>query len=78
MKEKYGVWAVRGPDSVFGAAESWCKKDGVPVTFDTLEQAQSYAEECRLKATVNLWYYAKKMKPEESEVFSESQQTMGM
>lgn len=37
-----------------------------------------YAEECRQAATVNLWYYAKKMEPEESEVFLESRQTMGM
>ena len=68
-KEKYGVWAVRGPNSIFGAAESWCKEEGVPMMLDTLDQAQSYVEEYRRMVTANLWYYAKKMSPEEVEEF---------
>lgn len=29
MEQKtYGVWAVRGSGSVFGAAQAWCKEDG--------------------------------------------------
>ena len=48
------------------------------MVFDTLEQAQSYAEECRQAATVNVWYYAKKMEPEEAEAFSEPRQALGM
>lgn len=65
MKEKtYGVWAVRSAASMFGAAEAWCKSEGVPMEFDSLNAARLYAN--HLNETVgssNVHYYPKEMQP---------------
>ena len=65
MEQKtYGVWAVRGSGSVFGAAQAWCKEDGKPLEFDTREAAESYAREMNQKTTANVHYYAQEKEPE--------------
>ena len=43
-EKKYGVWAVRSAASMFGAAEAWCKADGVPMEFDSLNAARLYGK----------------------------------
>ena len=63
-EKKYGVWAVRSAVSMFGAAEAWCKADGVPMEFDSLNAARLYAN--HLNETVgspNVHYYPKEMQP---------------
>ena len=42
-RQVYGVWAVRSAASMFGHAEAWCKEDGRPLEFESLEAAQAYA-----------------------------------
>ncbi len=65
MEKKYGVWAVRGPGSIFGAAEAWCKDNGVPLEFDTDAEARAYAKKLNDGArTVNVRYYVKEKDPE--------------
>lgn len=60
MEQKtYGVWAVRGSGSVFGAAQAWCKEDGKPLEFDSEDAAKAYAAELNGKATANVRYYVK-------------------
>lgn len=65
---KYGVWAVRSAASVAGHAEAWCKNDGEPVTFDTMEGAEDYAGILNKSVrTANVHYYAKEMPQELSQ-----------
>lgn len=68
MEKKYGVWAMRSAGSVCGAAQSWCKHDGKPIEFDTMEQAESYAKQLNESCySPNVHYTAKKMEPELSQ-----------
>jgi hypothetical protein len=65
MEKKYGVWAMRSAGLVCGAAQSWCKHDGKPIEFDTLEQAESYAKKLNESCySPNVHYDAKEMEPE--------------
>lgn len=65
MEKKYGVWAVRGPGSIFGAAEDWCKSNGIPLEFDTEAEAQAYAKELNDgMRSVNVRYYVKEKEPD--------------
>mgnify|MGYP005764985833 FL=1 len=64
MEQVYGVWAVRSAASMFGHAEAWCKEDGRPLEFESLEAAQAYALELNRKATVNVRYFVKEKEPE--------------
>lgn len=65
MSKKYGVWAMRSAGSVCGAAQSWCKHDGKPMEFDTMEQAESYAKKLNESCySPNVHYAAKEMEPE--------------
>ena len=65
MSKKYGVWAMRSAGSVCGAAQSWCKHDGKPIEFDTMEQAESYAKQLNEACySPNVHYAAKEMEPE--------------
>jgi len=65
MSKKYGVWAMRSADSVCGAAQIWCKHDGKPIEFDTMEQAESYAKQLNESCnSPNVHYAAKEMEPE--------------
>ena len=41
MEHVDGVWAVRSAASMFGHAEAWCKEDGRPLEFESLEAAQA-------------------------------------
>lgn len=68
MEHVYGVWAVRSAASMFGHAEAWCKEDGRPLEFESLEAAQAYALELNRKATVNVRYFAKEKEPEPNAV----------
>lgn len=65
MERSYGVWVVRSANSICGAAEAWLKKDGVPLSFNTIEQATEYAQQLngRLR-TINVCYYPKAIEPE--------------
>ena len=49
MEQVYGVWAVRSDASMFGHAEAWCKEDGRPLEFESLEAAQAYALELTVR-----------------------------
>ncbi|MBS5784362.1 MAG: hypothetical protein KID04_15990 [Clostridium sp.] len=65
MEKKYGIWAMRSAGSVCGAAQSWCKHDGTPIKFDTMEQAKSYAKQLNESCySPNVHYTAKEMEPE--------------
>lgn len=68
MEQVYGVWAVRSAASMFGHAEAWCKEDGRPLEFESLEAAQAYALELNRKATVNVRYFVKEKEPEPNAV----------
>lgn len=75
MKKVYGVWAVRSAASVFGAAQAWCKSDGRPLEFDTLQEAEAYAKECNESiSTSNVHYYAKEKEPEPNAAKTTSKQ----
>jgi len=41
---KYRVLAIRSANSMFGAAQGYCKEDGVELHFDTKELADQYAD----------------------------------
>lgn len=60
----YGVWAVRDGSSRFGPAEAWCKENGAPLEFSSLEDAQAYAQILNSQAAPNIHYHAMK-KPHE-------------
>ncbi len=65
MEKKYGVWAVREPTSIFGAAKAWCKRNGIPLEFDTEAEAQAYAKELNDGVwTGNVHYYVREKDPE--------------
>lgn len=68
MEHVYGVWAVRSAASMFGHAEAWCKEDGRPLEFESLEAAQAYTQELNRKATVNVRYFVKEKEPEPNAV----------
>ena len=68
MEHIYGVWAVRSAASMFGHAEAWCKEDGRPLEFESLEAAQAYALELNRKAPVNVRYFVKEKEPEPNAV----------
>ena len=68
MEQVYGVWAVRSAASMFGHAEAWCKEDGRPLEFESLEAAQAYALELNRKATANIRYFVKEKEPEPNAV----------
>ena len=68
MEQVYGVWAVRSAASMFGHVEAWCKEDGRPLEFESLEAAQAYALELNRKATVNVRYFVKEKEPEPNAV----------
>ena len=68
MEQVYGVWAIRSATSMFGHAEAWCKEDGRPLEFESLEAAQAYALELNRKATVNVRYFVKEKEPEPNAV----------
>lgn len=68
MEQVYGVWAVRSAASMFGHAEAWCKEDGRPLEFESLEAAQAYALELNRKATANVRYFVKEKEPEPNAV----------
>lgn len=68
MEHVYGVWAVRSAASMFGHAEAWCKEDGCPLEFESLEAAQAYALELNRKATANVRYFVKEKEPEPNAV----------
>lgn len=68
MEQVYGVWAVRSAASMFGHAEAWCKEDGRPLEFESMEAAQAYALELNRKATANVRYFVKEKEPEPNAV----------
>lgn len=68
MEHVYGVWAVRSAASMFGHAEAWCKEDGRPLEFESLETAQAYALEINRKTTANVRYFVKEKEPEPNAV----------
>lgn len=68
MEQVYGVWAVRSAASMFGHAEAWCKEDGRPLEFESLEAAQAYALELNRKTTANVRYFVKEKEPEPNAV----------
>ena len=76
QSQKYGVWAVRSAGSVCGAAQSWCKNDGVPLEFSTIEKAHDYASHLNeTMGGINVRYYSKEMEQELAHV---SEMTMKM
>ena len=68
MEHVYGVWAVRSAASMFGHAETWCKEDGRPLEFESLEAAQAYALELNRMTTVNVRYFVKEKELEPNAV----------
>lgn len=67
---KYGVWAVRGSSSIFGAAEAWCKDlDGEYMVLDSMEEAQKVADGYNQSRSplASVHYCAKEMEPQLAE-----------
>ena len=61
----YGIWAMRGPASVMGAAEAWSKRDGIPEVFTTKEDAARQAAQYNQNASsANVRYSVREMEPE--------------
>ena len=61
----YGIWAMRGPASVLGAAEAWSKRDGVPEVFSTKEDAARQAAQYNQNtSSANVRYSVREMEPE--------------
>ena len=60
MKNTYGIWAVISAASIFGHAEAWCKEDGRPLEFESLEAAQAYALKRNREATMSVIRLKKK------------------
>lgn len=59
---KYGIWAERTAASMFGAAGAWAKRDGIPVTFDTEQEAADQAKAWNAsRGTANVYYTAERM-----------------
>ena len=60
--KQYGVWAKRSAASICGAAEAWLKSDGMPMTFDTYEEAAEKASTLMKNiGTANVSYFPKEM-----------------
>ena len=66
MNGYYGVWAVRGGRSIFGAAEAWCQDlDGEPILLDTQEEALQLAAKYNSSTrSANVRYRSKEMEQE--------------
>lgn len=64
MTKKYGVWAVRSCNSIFGEDQNWCHNDGEIITFDTMEEAAKQAEEWG-KGLANVRYYPQEIDMEQ-------------
>ena len=61
----YGIWAMRGPASVLGAAEAWSKRDGIPEVFTTKEDAARQAAQYNINtSSANVRYSVREMEPE--------------
>ncbi|MDL2272950.1 DUF3849 domain-containing protein [Oscillospiraceae bacterium OttesenSCG-928-G22] len=61
----YGIWAMRGPASVLGAAEAWSKRDGAPEVFTTKEDAAWQAAQYNQNtSSANVRYSVREMEPE--------------
>ena len=60
--KQYSVWAKRSAASICGAAEAWLKSDGMPMTFDTYEEAAEKASTLMKNiGTANVSYFPKEM-----------------
>lgn len=60
--KQYGIWSRRSEGSVFGAGEGWLKTDGVPLTFESYEEAAAEAERLMQDInTQNVSYYPEEM-----------------
>ena len=57
-----------GAKKMVAHAEAWCKEDGRPLEFESLEAAQAYALELNRKATANVRYFVKEKEPEPNAV----------
>lgn len=73
---QYGILARRSAASICGAAESWVKRDGMPVVFGTYEEAAAEAERLNdwmgpLNRTVEYF-------PKETEAVPEEAPSFGM
>lgn len=61
----FGIWSVRSGNSVFGAAEAWCKREGIPEVFSTEADARKQAEQYNKNAaSVHVRYAVMEMDPE--------------
>lgn len=69
MEKVYGIWAIHTAASIFGYAEAWCKSNDKPIEFDTLEAAQSYADEMNKRTTANVHYSVREKAPESKAEF---------
>ncbi len=62
MNKVWGVRAVRSSDSVWGVAESWCKRFKKVIEFPSEMAAQEDADDLNKKAyTPNVHYYPKEL-----------------
>lgn len=56
----WGIWAVRGPASIFGPAEAWLNISGSRLEFDTLEAATVAARGYNIAtASDNIHYFVR-------------------
>lgn len=74
--KQYGILARRSVASICGAAESWVKRDGMPVIFGTYEEAAAEAE--RLNGRMGSVNRAIEYFPKEMEAVPEEAPSFGM
>lgn len=69
VPEQWGVWARRGPTSIFGPAEAWVKSEGKIITFDSYEKAAQKADAfTKNVGSANVTYYPKKIGPDQKQL----------
>ena len=74
--KQYGVLARRSATSVCGAAESWVKRDGMPVVFGTYEEAAAETE--RLNGRIGPVNRTVEYFPKEMEAMPQEAPSFGM
>jgi hypothetical protein len=59
---QWGIWAQRGPSSIFGRAAAWTQTDGKVMTFGSYEEAARTADQfMKNRGIADVAYYPKEI-----------------
>ena len=62
--KRWGIWAQRGPSSIFGSAAAWTKSNGKVLTFETYEAAAKVVDQyMKIRGLADVAYSPKEMEP---------------